>query len=97
MEFPKPARSSPAIVKDRNGLLRLEIERDHPVLVQHSKIHTQGWRANKDFSLILFKGGSANTSVDIITTEKYITRYACKGNEPTGAISDLFSDMGNCI
>lgn len=97
MEFPKPTRSSPAIVKDRNGSLRLEMERDRPVLVQHSKFHTQGWRANGDISLILSKGGSANPSVDdIIATEKYITGYACKGNEPTGAISDLFSDMVNC-
>lgn len=97
MEFPKPTRSSPAIVKDRNGSLRLEMERDHPVLVQHSKFHTQGWRANGDISLILSKGGSANPSVDdILATEKYITGYACKGNEPTGAISDLFSDMVNC-
>jgi len=97
MEFPKPTRSSPAIVKDRNGSQRLEMERDHPVLVQHSKFHTQGWRANGDISLILSKGGSANPSVDdILATEKYITGYACKGNEPTGAISDLFSDMVNC-
>ena len=96
MEFPKELRSSPALVKDRNGSLRLEMERDHPVLVQHSKFHTQGWRANGDISLILSKSDPSNSSVDdILATEKYITGYACKGNEPTGALSDLFSDMVN--
>lgn len=29
-------------------------------------------------------------------TEKYITGYACKGNQPTGAIADLFNDIVNC-
>ena len=29
-------------------------------------------------------------------TEKYVTGYACKGNQPTEAIADLFQDMVNC-
>jgi hypothetical protein len=45
----------------------------------------------------LSKNGPENPSVDeIIAVEKYITGYACKGNEPTGAIADLFNDMVNC-
>ena len=44
----KCLRSDHAIIKDKNGCLRLEMERDHPLLVQHSRIHTQGWRANGD-------------------------------------------------
>jgi hypothetical protein len=41
-------------------------------------------RANGDISLILSKSGPENPSVDeIIAVEKYITGYACKGNEPT--------------
>ncbi|KAK3104656.1 hypothetical protein FSP39_007268 [Pinctada imbricata] len=94
MEFPKQERSAPAIVKDRNRSMRLELERDHPALVQHSKFHTQGWRANGDISLILSKSDPENPSVnEILATEKYITGYACKGNQPTGAIADLFNDM----
>jgi signal recognition particle subunit SEC65 len=97
MEFEKTIRPTPALVKDKNGSLRLEMERDHPVLVQHSRFHTQGWRANGDISLILSKSDPKNPSVDeIMATEKYITGYACKGNQPTGAIADLFSDMVNC-
>ena len=42
----KPLRENPAIVRDRNGSLRLEMQRDHPSLVQHSQYHTQAWRAN---------------------------------------------------
>ena len=39
----KPLRPSPALVKDCNGSLRLEMARDHPALVQNSRFHTQGW------------------------------------------------------
>ncbi|CAC5370555.1 unnamed protein product [Mytilus coruscus] len=96
----KPLRDCPAIVKDRNGSLRLEleIERDHPNLVQHSQIHTQAWGANGDISLILSKSGPENPSVnESIAIEKYVSVYACKGNEPTGAVADLFNDMYNFI
>uniref|UniRef100_A0A8W8MJ19 Uncharacterized protein n=1 Tax=Magallana gigas TaxID=29159 RepID=A0A8W8MJ19_MAGGI len=46
------------------------MERDHPVLVQHSKCHTQGWRANGDISLILSKSDPSNPSVDEILATK---------------------------
>jgi hypothetical protein len=93
----KPLRENQEIVRDRNGSPRLEMPRDHPSLIQHSQYHTQAWRANGDVSLILSKSGPENPSVDeIIAVEKYITGYACKGNEPTGAIADLFNDMVNC-
>lgn len=92
----KPLRASAAIVRDKNGSLRLEMSRDHPMLVQHSIYYTQGWRANGDIFLILSKSEPENPSVDdIIATEKYVTGYACKGNEPTGAVVDLFNDMAN--
>ena len=90
----KPLRTNPSIVKDRNGCPRLEMSRDHPVLVQNSRYHTQGWRANGDISVILSKSGVKNPSVeDITATERYITGYACKGNEGTGALVDLFHDV----
>jgi hypothetical protein len=92
----KQIREKPAIVKDRNKCLRLEMERDHPALVQHSKYHTQAWRANGDISIILSNSPPENPSVqDIMATQKYVSGYACKGNEPTGAIADLFADMIN--
>ena len=102
MEFGTPSnpgktlRTSPAIVKDKNGSLRLEMVRDHPMLVQHSQLHTQAWRANGDVSVILSKSDPQNPSVnDIIATETYITNYACKGGESTGAVVDLFNDLIN--
>ena len=92
----KPLRSEPAIVSDKNGSLRLEMARDHPTMVQHSRIHTQAWRANGDISLFLSKSDPKNPSLqDIVATTKYVTGYACKGNEGTGAVADLFSDMVN--
>jgi hypothetical protein len=76
--------------------MRLEMNRDHPMLVQNSRYHTQGWRANGDISIILSKSSPDNPSVDeIIATEKYVTGYACKGNEPTGAVAELFQDIIN--
>ena len=93
----KPCRTTPELVKDKNGSLRLEMARDHPMMVQHSRFHTQGWRANGDISLILSQSAPDNPSVDeIIATEKYITGYACKGNQPIGAVVELFNDMVNC-
>ena len=32
---------------------------------------------------------------DILPVEKYVTGYACKGNEGTGALADLFKDMAS--
>ena len=89
----KELRDNPSIVLDKNRNERLEMARDHPLLVQHSRYHTQGWRANGDISIILSKNGPQNPSIDeIIATENYITGYACKGNEATGALVDLFND-----
>ena len=77
----KPSRQIAAIVRDKNKSLRLEMPRDHPRLVQNSKFHTQGWRANGDISIILSKSDPANPSIaEIIATEKYVSGYACKGN-----------------
>ncbi|MEW8548277.1 MAG: hypothetical protein AB2693_32635 [Candidatus Thiodiazotropha sp.] len=46
--------------------------------------------------IILSKSSPENPSYeDIIATEKYITGYACKGNEPTGAVLELFNDIAN--
>jgi hypothetical protein len=48
-------------------------------------------------SAVFFVMAIQNPSVnEIIATEKYVSGYACKGNQPTGAIVDLFNDMVNC-
>ena len=59
----KEIRETPALVKDKNGSLRLEMSRDHPSLVQHSRFHTPGWRANGNVSLIIHKSDPENPSV----------------------------------
>ena len=51
----KTLRQVAEIVKDKNGSLRLEMERDHPMLAQNSKFMTQGWRANGNLSVILYQ------------------------------------------
>ena len=74
----------------------LELERDHPMLVQHSQYHTQGSRANGDISFIVSKAGTDNPSVyEIIATERYVSGYACKGSESTSAPVHLFNDLEN--
>ena len=93
----KEIRETPALVKDKNGSLRLEMSRDHPSLVQQSRFHTLDWRASGDVSLIISKSDPENPSVEeIISAEKYVSGYACKGNRPTGAVLDLFNDLVNC-
>ena len=42
------------------------------------------------------KSGVKNPSVsEIVATEVYVTGYYCKGNQGTGALSDLFHDIVN--
>ena len=90
----KSLRQEPAIVRDKNGSRRLEMKRDHPRLVQHSSIHTQAWRANGDVSLILSKSNPLAPSIqDIMPVERYVSGYACKGSQGTGAICDIFKDL----
>ena len=90
----KPLREIPAIVNDKNGCLRLEMKRDHPRMVQHSRIHTQAWRANGDISLILSKSHPSSPAIsEIIAAEKYVSGYACKGNQSTGALTEIFKDL----
>ena len=94
----KKLRSSSEIVEDHNGAPRLEMPRDHPRLVQHSRYQLQYWRANVDVSLILSNSPPDNPSTDdIIAIIDYVCGYACKDSEPTGATADLFKDMVNAV
>ena len=66
------------------------------MLVQHSQYHTQAWRANGNISLIISKNGPDYPSVDeIIASERYVSGYACKGSDSTGALVNLFNDKAN--
>ena len=48
-------------------------------------------------SLLLYQKVIPRTPVEeIISVEKYVSGYACKGNRPTGAVLDLFNDLVNC-
>ena len=94
----KKLRNSPEIVEDHNGAPRLEMPRDYPRLVQHSRYQLQSWRVNGDVSLILPNSPPDNPSTDdIITIIDYVCGYACKDSEPTGATADLFKDMVNAV
>ena len=49
-----------------------------------------------DISIILSKSDPANPSVnEIIAAERYVSGYACKGNEVTGAQVDLFKHIAD--
>ena len=89
---------NPEIVEGDNGAPRLEMPRDHPRVVQHSRYKLQSWRANGDVSLILSNSPPDNPSTDdVIAIIDYVCGYACKDSEPTGATSDLFKDMVNAV
>ena len=90
--------SNPEIVEDHNGAPRLEMPRDHPRVVQHSRYQLQSWRANGDVSLILSNSPPDNPSTDDIPAiMDYVCGYVCKGSDPTGATSDLFKEMVNAV
>ena len=94
----KKLHNGPEIVDDHNGAPRLEMPRDHPRMVQHSRYQMQSWRANGDVSLILSNSSPDNPSTDdIIAIIDYVCGYACKDSEPTGATADLFEDMVNAV
>ena len=94
----KKVRIGPEIVEDHNGAPRLEMARDHPRMVQHSRYQMQSWRANGDISLILSNSPPDNPSTDdIIAIVDYVCGYARKDSEPTGATADLFKDMVNDV
>ncbi|CAC5375793.1 unnamed protein product [Mytilus coruscus] len=77
-----PEVTAPLPPDDKNPLIKLLME---------------GWRANRYISLIVLKIDADNQSVnDILATEKYVCGYACKGNQPTGVVVDLFNDLVNC-
>lgn len=91
----KKLQSGPEIVEDHNGAPSLEMPRDHPRLVQHSRCQLQSRRANGDVSLILSNSPPENPSTDdMIAIIDYVSGYACKDSEPTGA---LFKDMVNAV
>ena len=90
----KKLQSGPEVVEDHNGAARLEMSRDHPCLVQHSRYQLESWRANGDVSLILSNSPPENPSTDdMIAIIDYVCGYAYKDCEPTGATADLFKDM----
>ena len=90
----KKLRREPEIVNDHNGAPGLEMPRDHPRVIQHSRYQLQSWRANGDVSLILSNSSPDNPSTDdIIAIINYVCGYTCKDSEPTGATADLFEDM----
>ncbi|XP_048590508.1 uncharacterized protein LOC5504101 [Nematostella vectensis] len=62
----KPKREEQDIVADRKGADRLEMARDHPRVVHHSRYNLQSLRANCDLSVILSNSPPDNPSTDDI-------------------------------
>lgn len=51
-------------------------------------------RANGEIPIIISKSNPENPSVDEITaTGRYVSDFACKGNQPTGTLVELFHDL----
>ena len=64
-------------MEDHNVAPHLEMPRDHPPVVQHSRYQLQSWRANGDVSLILSNSAPDNPSTDdIITIIDYVDMLA---------------------
>ena len=70
----KPPRQRPALVLEHERV-RLEMERDHPKLVQNARIIVQSWRANVDSALVIDRNADRITS--------YITSHMYKGTATT--------------
>ena len=89
-------RQMPEIVKDNNRSYKLERVKGSPYACTKFKIYDTDGEQTGHFSVILSKSGVKNPSMsEIIASEVYINGYSCKGNQGTGALSDLFHDIVN--
>ncbi|KAH3791553.1 hypothetical protein DPMN_145041 [Dreissena polymorpha] len=87
--WPPPEGSAPPPDESKSPLIKLlmDVSQSKDTLLEDHQLLTN--------RLILHRC-SDNPAVDeIMAIEKYINGYACKGNQPTDAISDLFNDMVN--
>ena len=75
-------RDSLCIVHDARGYMKLELPHNHLRIVQTSMFLLQGWRANVDIQLLLYKGNLESTSAeDVSQVSDDIISYICKGTE----------------
>ena len=77
-----PLRSESELVRGLQGFDRLDLPRNHRRIVASSRYLLQGWRANCDIQVLLYKCDPMHPNPDeIARVTDYIVAYACKGNE----------------
>lgn len=75
-------RNQPAIVFDKRGFYKLEMERNHLRMVQTPLFILRGWRGNCDFRILLYSSPNGKPDAEEISTvTDYVIGYQCKGSE----------------
>ena len=68
------------IINDKRGFQRLELQRNHPTVLQTSLHLVRSWRANVDVQLLLYENYPINGDPqDIAKVTDYIVGYISKG------------------
>jgi hypothetical protein len=75
-------RTSPKVVRDLRGFLRLDLQRKNRRIVQSSLALAYGWRANCDVQMLIYESNpDCPDPGDVTRVTDYIVAYACKGVE----------------
>ena len=89
----KRPRAEPALVDD-NGVLKIELPRDHPRTVQGMWICTEHWMANDDQSVIVCRQPPKECKIDeLAEVAKYVSSYLTKGGKGSAEYAAIWKTM----
>ena len=89
----KKPRPEPELIID-GGIVKIELPREHPRVVQGVQVVTEWWRANDDQSIICCSNGPAECSIEeLAEVARYVPGYMTKGNKSSEAFAAIFKAM----
>ena len=88
-----PTRSDPGVEPGPRGYEKIALPRNVRRMTQHSVIHTIGWKANGDVSVLLLRSDPDDPDPsEIARVCKYVLCYGCKGVEQPKIQRQLWAD-----
>ena len=85
------------MTRDHKGVERLALPRTHSKRVmQHSKFLLQGWRANADLEILIYRSNPSMPDMsEIDNVCQYVMSYVGKRYQTTKAEKDVIYDVIN--
>ena len=89
----KPAREEPVLIEE-NGVLKIQLPRKHPRVVQGCVVCTEWWMGNDDLSIICCRNAPEQcTLAELAEVAHYIPGYMCKGGKGSAEYALMFKTM----